>query len=160
MNTNNNTSGLEIINVLEDSYSLWQYCKENDFTSEDFETWYNNGSELAFFEGDPDIIKINGETGYFCKCGNKVFYYFDDCQSNTSWKTLKDFYSDIKTGITLGCNSYMTGRLPEGFEAIEGKWNEFEKLENAIAWRGGAGYFYSFWNIEKYIKDMEETYNN
>lgn len=144
MNTTNNNT-LEFINVLEDSFSLWQYCKENNFTDSNFEDF----EELSFFEGDPDIIKVDGEIGYFCKCGNKVFYYFDDCFTHNSEELLKAFYKDIKTGITLGCNSYISGSLPEDFEEIE-SWNDFEKVSTGIAFRGGAGYIYRLFDCQRW----------
>ena len=70
-------------NVAEDSYPLYLYCKENQFTSaESYDEFYENGEELQFYEGDPDMIKLNGEIGYFADCGEYMFYYFDGDQND------------------------------------------------------------------------------
>ena len=153
MKTNININTLQFINVLEDSFELWQYCKENDFTNESYEDFYNNGGDLSFFEGDPDIIKVDGETGYFCLCGNKVFYYFDDLMTHKAECLLKAFYSGLNCqGITLGGNSFICGKLPESFEGIE-NWKEFEKVQTGIAFRGGAGYFYSLYDCQRWANE-------
>ena len=143
MNTDN--SKLEIVNVLEDSYPLWQYCRENDFTDMDYEEWYQSGGELSFFEGDPDIIKVHGNTGYFCRCGNTVFYYFDDMMTHDAEYLLKEFYNAFETGVTLGGYSWIKGDLPKGVSnaACIQNWDAFDKINTGIAWRGGAGYIYN-----------------
>lgn len=143
MNTDN--SKLEIINVMEDSYPLWQYCRENCITDMDYEDWYQNGGELSFFEGDPDIIKVHGNTGYFCRCGNTVFYYFDDMMTHDAEYLLKQFYNAFETGVTLGGYSWIKGVLPKGVSnaACIQNWDAFDKINTGIAWRGGAGYIYN-----------------
>lgn len=135
---------IEYINVLEDSYPMWEYCKEQEWTDMDYEDWYNGGQDLAFFEGDPDMIKIDTQVGYFCKCGNKVFYYFDDWFTNNAEAMLKAFFNAFETGITLGCESWVSGECPEGVSAVEGDyiWDDWESLDCGIAYRGGAGYCY------------------
>ena len=153
MKTNININTLQFINVLEDSFELWQYCKENDFTNcKDYEEFYNNGGDLSFFEGDPDILKIDGEIGYFALCGEKVFYYFDDCMTHKAEYLLKAFYSGLNCqGITLGGNSFICGSLPKDFEDCQ-NWKDFEKVKTGIAFRGGAGYFYSLYNCQRWAK--------
>lgn len=154
MKTNININDLQFINVLEDSFELWQYCKENNFTDcKDYEEFYNNGGDLSFFEGDPDIIKLDGETGYFCLCGNKVFYYFDDCMTHKAEELLKAFYSGLNCqGVTLGGESYICGSLPEDFENCQ-SWKDFEKISTGIAFRGGAGYIYSLYDCQRWASN-------
>lgn len=134
---------LEFINVaLEDSYPLWELCKKEGWTDLDYEDWCNNGGELAFFDGDPDMIKVNGSTGYFAKVGNQVFYYFDDFTGDAE-TILRKFFETFKTGVTLGGESYAWGENPEGVVDVKSDhWNVWEKMETGIAFRGGAGYTY------------------
>lgn len=133
---------LKIVNVLEDSFSLWEYCNENGLTNLNYDDWRENGGELQFFEGDPDMIKVRGDIGYFCRCGNTVFYYFDDSMTNEAWYILKAFYMAFETGI----NHKISGKLPAGVsdnKCIQ-NWDAWEKIQTGIAWRGGAGYTYYF----------------
>lgn len=142
----------EFINVLEDSYPLYEYCKENGFTELDYEDWYNNGGELGFFDGDPDMIKVNGEIGYFCECGDKVFYYFDDCFEYNAEMILIAFFGAYRTGITLGGESWVSGYDPDEVETIENGWNGWDVTETGIAYRGGAGYCYWLTDWSKWLE--------
>ena len=141
MKTNNN---IEFVNVLEDSYPLYEYCIENKLTDMNYEDWYQDCGELSFFEGDPDIIKVHGDTGCFCRCGNIVFYYFDDMMTHDAEYLLRTFYNAFDTGITLGGYSWIKGDLPKGVSNAEciQNWDTFDKINTGIAWRGGAGYVY------------------
>lgn len=134
----------EFINVLEDSYTLWEYCVANDFTEMEYEEWSERGGDLSFFDGDPDMVKVDGWTGYFCECGDKVFYYFDDCFDHTAEVMLRAFFEAFRTGITLGGESWVSGENPEGVSDVDGDyiWDEWDSLETGIAFRGGAGYWY------------------
>ena len=133
----------QFINVFEDSYELYEYCKEQGYTDCDYDDWLCDGP-LGFFEGDPDMIKIDGEVGYFCECGDKVFYYFDEWRTNNAEKILRAFFGAYRTGISLGCTSWIDGEDPEGVYADSDiqNWDAWDKIENGIAWRGGAGYCY------------------
>lgn len=129
---------MEFINVLEDSYSLWELCKDEGWTECDYEEF----DALEFFEGDPDMIKVNGDLGYFCECRGKVYYYFDDWYGSAE-DILRKFFETFKTGITLGGESWVSGVNPEGVEDItENHWETWENMETGIAYRGGAGYVY------------------
>lgn len=134
---------IEFINVFEDSYPMWEYCKEQGYTDCDYDDWLCDGP-LGFFEGDPDMIKIDGQVGYFCKCGDKVFYYFDEWRTNNAEKMLRAFFKAYRTGISLGGVGYAVGDNPEGVKDVEGHylWDKWEKLETGIAFRGGGGYSY------------------
>ena len=61
----------QFVNVLNDPSILYDYCVKEGYTDEDYENW----DFLTFFEGDPDLIKVDGDEGYFCECGDIVFYY-------------------------------------------------------------------------------------
>lgn len=142
---------MEFINVLEDSYELYELCKQEEWTTaEDYDEFVENGGELAFFEGDPDIIKIDGEIGYFCEMGNKVFYYFDEFHGEAK-SLLKAFFGAFETGISMGGWSWLSGENPEGFEDVEGGWDAWDKISTGIAYRGGAGYSYALLDCEKYM---------
>ena len=146
---------LEFINVLEDSFPLYEYCKECGFTDcETFDEWFDNGGELSFFEGDPDMIKVNGNVGYFCKCGNVVFYYFDDLFEHNAETILKGFFAAFNVGTTLGGESWMSGECPKGVsdsDCIQ-NWDMWEKINCGIAYRGGAGYTYTIQSWGNYLR--------
>lgn len=146
---------MEYKNILDQMSEFYQFCKENGWTdeNEEFDDWYNNGRDLQFFEGDPDMIKVDGETGFFCQIGETVWYWFDDFESNAEMM-LRKFFSTFKTGITLGCESWVSGINPDGVVDItENHWETWKKMETGIAYRGGAGY--SYW-----ISDWSEWLEN
>lgn len=144
---------MEFINVFEDSYPLFELCKKENLTDcKTFDEWMESCGELQFFEGDPDIIKINGSQGYFARVGDKVFYYFDEFYGNAE-KMLRKFFSSYKTGSTLGGESICYGSNPWGVVDItENHWERFYKMQTGIAYRGGAGY--SYW-----VSDWSKYYN-
>lgn len=129
---------MEFINVLENRWPLYELCKKNGWTDCEYEDF----DELGFFEGDPDMIKVNGDLGYFCECQGKVYYYFDDWNNEVE-PFLKKFFETFKTGITLGGESWVSGVNPEGVEDVtDNHWETWENMETGIAYRGGAGYVY------------------
>jgi len=137
---------MELINVLEDCYSLWELCKANGWTEDNYEDFFQKGGDLQFFEGDPDMIKVNGEVGYFCKCQGNVYYWFEDFDGSAE-AMLKKFFETYKTGITLGGEGYAIGENPDGVVDVHGDgihpiWDIWEKMETGIAFRGGGGYTY------------------
>lgn len=142
---------LQFVNVFDDDFELLEYCRENDF----FDGEEDEFDALSFFEGDPDIIKINGETGYFCKCGNKVFFYFDDFKGHAE-KMLQIFFTCFSTGVTLGGDSYLSrlSCLPDGILQAE-TWEEWDKLKTGIAWRGGAGYIYTLLDFDEWAEQNQ-----
>lgn len=131
---------LQIINVCDDSFTLYEYCRENGYTDLEYDEWMDRGGELEFFEGDPDMIKLDGDTGYFALCGDKVFVYFDDFMGKAAG-VLRDFF---KGGYMSHCGYYHkfipAKRFPEGCQT----WQAWEQMRNAIAYRGGCGYYYNF----------------
>ena len=155
MKTNYNAAELEFINVFDDSYPLYEYCRENRFTEcESYDEWFDNGGELSFFEGDPDMIKVNGEVGYFCQCGNKVFFYFDDWGNHNAEKILRGFFAAFNVGITIGGESWMRGECPKGVSCSREiqSWDMWEKIRCGIAYRGGAGYTYTIQSWGNYLR--------
>ena len=145
---------LEFINVLDDTFSLYEYCKENGFTNSNYDEWYQNGGDVSFFEGDPDMIKVNGEIGYFCQCCDKVFYYFDDLFEHNAEKILRGFFAAFNVGITIGGESWMRGECPKGVSCSREiqSWDVWEKIRCGIAYRGGAGYTYTIQSWGNYLR--------
>lgn len=134
-------TNIEFINVCEDSYRLFEYCKENGFTDcQDFEEWSEDCNDLAFFEGDPDMIKIDGETGYFCLCGDVCFFYMDAWDDSKVRGILRDFFA---AGSMANCGYYSKFIPAVNFPESCQNWETWHSLKNGIAYRGGAGYFYN-----------------
>lgn len=47
--------------ITEDSSELYEICKDYGWTDCEYEDF----DVLSFFDGDPDMIHINGQVGYF-----------------------------------------------------------------------------------------------
>jgi hypothetical protein len=145
----------QFINVFDDPMALYDFCVENQYTDcKTYEEWFDGGGDLTFFEGDPDMIKVNGEIGYFCECGDVVFFYFDDWGDHNAETILKGFFGAFQTGITLGGNSWISGDLPKGCSDDQclQNWEMWDKIQTGIAYRGGAGYFYTIQSWGNYIR--------
>lgn len=150
---------MKFYNVSEDSYPLWELCRQNGWTKSSYEEWEQNDGALSFYEGDPDMIKVDGEVGYFCKCGGSVYYYADA----EAEPILRAFFKAFETGVTIGGESYARGENPEGVRTLEktkekGLWQQWEELRTGIAFRGGAGYCY--WITDWSDFKTEENENN
>lgn len=52
---------MRAINILENPGEFYDLCVKEGWTDESEEDF----DELAMFEGDPDMIRVNGKTGYF-----------------------------------------------------------------------------------------------
>lgn len=142
---------LQFINIFDDDFELMEYCRENGWYDDDDEDF----DSLSFFEGDPDMIKISGQTGYFAECGEKVFIYFDDFKGHAE-KMLQVFFDTFATGVTLGGNSWLSRKkeLPETVTRAN-TWQEWDKIQNGIAWRGGAGYVYALFNFDEWAEQND-----
>lgn len=140
------------INVAEDNYPLWKYCKEQEYTDLDYEEWDSMCGELQFFEGDPDMVKVDSEIGYFAECGDKVFYFMDDLTGEGE-EMLRAFFDCVTTRISLGGVAYAEGNLPDGVrtDGLQ-SWEAWDTIEKGIAWRGGAGYTYWIMDWTDYLK--------
>lgn len=132
---------LEIINVCEDSYALYEFCLENEYTDLSYDEWLENGGDLQFFEGDPDMLKLDGEIGYFAKCGDKVFFYLGDVWDDSRARgILRDFFAGGSVHNWGYYSKFIPNkRFPDGCQ----NWDAWDDMQNAIAYRGGCGYCYN-----------------
>lgn len=75
--------------ITEDSYELYEICKENGWADCEYEDF----DVLEFFEGDPDMIRVDGQIGYFWynEENDTIYYYFDEWGHNIG-SILRDFY--------------------------------------------------------------------
>lgn len=132
-------------NVAEDSYPLYLYCKENQFTSaESYDEFYENGEELQFYEGDPDMIKLNGEIGYFADCGEYMFYYFDGDQNDCN----------IIEEMLKQSLSHEACELVENGDELQ-NWKAWDKMQTGMAYRGGRGYVYFISDWHKFVESLK-----
>lgn len=118
---------MEAKNILNYSYEFYELCAKEGWTDADYEDF----EELSMFEGDPNIIHINGQLGFFIEYEGIIWYYFDEDNENID-KILLSFFEK-----RLGKE-----RLDDKFQ----KWDYFNN-HNAIAYRGGCGYAYSFFCV-------------
>ena len=152
---------MEYINVLENPEPLFELCKQEGWTDADL---VDDFDELSFFEGDPDMVKVNGRKGYFAKIDDTVFYWFDNdvwidevvgeavVRTSAVEILLRGFFESFQTGVTIGGESYAHGTSPEGV-FTHNSWDFWRGVRNGIAFRGGAGYTY-------WITDWSEWLEN
>ena len=114
--------------ITEDSYEFYKICKDNGWTDSEYEDF----DVLSFFEGDPDMIHIEGQIGYFWyhQSTDTIFYYFDEWGSRVG-SILRDFYKK---------------RLHKERWEFDNAWEYFD-THNCIAYRGGSGYLYSLFPL-------------
>ena len=119
---------MKAINVAEDGcHSFWELCRNNGWTTADYEDF----DVLSMFEGDPDMIRINGQLGFFLENGDTIWYYFDEYGENID-KILISFFEN---------------RLHREYWKEMQSWDYFNS-HNAIAYRGRQGYSYSIFPIQ------------
>ena len=157
---------MEFYNVFNDSYPLYELMKQQGWLNvSSYKEFEEYGLALGFFEGDPDMIKIGGEIGYFCKCGDGVYFYFDDF-SGEAETMLKKFFDTYETGITIGGVGYARGVNPEGVTDVYGGdkdpkgryiWDIWDEMETGIAFRGGGGYTYWISDWSEWFKTNIST---
>lgn len=102
---------------------------------------YSNGDgddivdlTLSMFEGDPDLIRINGEQTTFIDVdvdGVKYVLYIEHIEGIEN--ALSGFFEE-------NYKEHYTGMPDAG-------WDDFNELENGIAYRGGSGYNYAIYSF-------------
>lgn len=90
---------------------------------------------LSLMEGDPDIIRCNG----------RKMYFFDRVIGDTQYVLTSDDPDEKEKDML---SRFHGEERDEYFESVESCWDVFHSLPDAIAYRGGGGYFYG---INKYL---------
>ena len=113
----------EYVNLVENDYSFFEYQALIGN-----ETHYELFDCLSYFEGDPDYLKIDGESCYFIELSG-IVYYYPFCDDKKALKALRRFYE---------------GKL----NRIEpNTWEKWETIKNGLAYRGGSGYLYTLYKL-------------
>ncbi len=123
----------------------WENAHENDLVRETMEICEID-DVLAWFEGDPDELRINGETVLFIDIQNpehtrQTVIFLDgsyQVDETEIIKRLTEFYSVDENGAD-SFDLYYNG--------IESTNENMENLKNGIAYRGGEGYTYSLYSF-------------
>lgn len=120
---------MRTINILSDPYEFYEVCRDNEWTDSDYEGF----DELSMFEGDPDIIRINGQIGFFIYINevDTVYYYYEEDGEHID-RILIDFFE----------KRLRIGHCPEYAQ----NWEWFER-HNGIAYRSGCGYVYNIYPL-------------
>lgn len=139
---------VNMCNILDDGgYQFYCYCKRHGWTDG---ASYDNFDELSFFEGDPDIIKYDGQEGFFFYDeNNNTCYYWIEVYG----KEVQEVEEILRAYITEDreCFNYWD-------EDTEQTWDYFDKHKNVIAWRGGRGYVYSICGYNNGLKLMDSEH--
>lgn len=90
---------------------------------------------LNMFEGDPDLIRIDGTQTMFV-----------DVIANDTRFVL---YLDKLEGIENALSDFFADNYKERFKGNENaqSWDDFNKSDNAIAYRGGKGHNYAIYTF-------------
>lgn len=140
------------VDILE-STDFYYYCKRHGLTEgKGVDEWFKDGEDLAFFEGDPDMIKYKGQLGFFYfDKGNRTCYYWlevlweekDEVESilTSFCQSLREYYEPIVHDEWDDC-------APDNIQS----WEAWDKMQNGIAYRGGSGYVYGINDISKFVK--------
>lgn len=122
---------MRTVNVFECDYELYELAVRNG--------WYDGEREdfdaLAMYEGDPDIIKVNGNTGYFFyyEATDTIFYWFDECFTGFN--------------ISAILTRFFEHRLHKEYTPDVQSWDWFHSADDGIAYRGGRGYVYTIFPL-------------
>lgn len=114
----------------------WENAYENDLVRDTMEVCETDDI-LTFFEGDPDLLRIDGETVLFMDIKNyentdRTVIYLDGSYSvdeSEIVKRLTEFYNNE-------CNR------------IESTQANMDNMQNGIAYRGGKGYTYALYKFK------------
>lgn len=120
-----------------------------DFDSDDTE---ENGPFIVF-DGDPDQLRIEGETVQFTDLEDKdkgvrtvLYSNHAGCDEDIVVKMLQEFYEEDEDGRAT---------LRKYYEDLESTNENMRNLETGIAYRGGAGYIFA---LHTY-KDNDKIFN-
>jgi hypothetical protein len=125
----------------------WENAHENDLVRATMDA-FEIDDVLALFEGDPDELRINGETVLFIEIQNPehtrqtvIYLDSDYCVPECDIvKWLMRFYSKGVISRTSIFDRYI--------KRIESTNENMKNLKNGIAYRGGKGYTYSLYTFK------------
>lgn len=123
---------MKAMNITDDgAYDFWELCVKEGWTDKSYDDFDN----LSVFEGDPDMIRIEGQLG--------VFFYHEE--TDTVWYWFDDWGCSYNVGSIL--IDFFEKRLGnERWNDNVQSWDWFEK-HNGIAYRGGMGYVYGIYPL-------------
>jgi hypothetical protein len=111
---------------------------------------YDGSHDYTYFEGDPDYVKWHGEEGR----GECPFFVITDDTEEHRWVIYEDEPDDEIIEIV---DWWLAGSKDDHFKSswavqgeddkLEANWENWDKVEKGIAYRGGAGYVYSLFGM-------------
>lgn len=139
---------VKCVDILE-STDFYYYCKRHGLTcGKGVDEW----DDLAFFEGDPDMIKYKGRLGFFYfDKGNSTCYYYLEVlwdEKDEVERILSSFCSNLREYYEPYASSEWDDCSPDEIQ----NWKAWDKMQNGIAYRGGSGYIHGIHDISKFIK--------
>lgn len=104
----------------------WARSFDDDPDDPDFDA-------LSYLDGDPDILRCDGNKLYFMAVviNGKRYVLTHDQLSDIEREMLTRFYQDD---------------FRRYFEELPCDWAAFDAADRVIAYRGGKGYLYTIWN--------------
>ena len=125
---------IEYINVAEDPGALYYFMRKHGFLNDDAPVEMpEDFDELNWFDGDPDMIKIDGQVWYFdfspvdTKREN-ICFYWAECYTQKETEEIVSMLKKFKDR-----NLKM---------AEPNNWDTWHNMKSGIAYRGGSVYLY------------------
>ena len=125
---------IEYINVAEDPGALYYYMRKHGFLNDDAPVEMpEDFDELNWFDGDPDMIKIDGSVWYFDFSPvdtnrENICFYWAECYSSEETESIVSMLEEFR-------NRNLQTAEPNN-------WDTWHNMKNGIAYRGGSGYLY------------------
>ena len=127
---------------------------ENDLARQTMECMgLDNDSSSLLFDGDPDQLRIEGETVQFTDLEDKdkgvrtvLYSNHAGCDEDIVVKMLQEFYEEDEDG---------RGTHRKYYDDLESTNENMRNIETGIAYRGGAGYIFALYNY----KDNDKIFN-
>lgn len=108
-----------------------------DMGDEDFDV-------LSLFDDDPDFIKINGENGR-----GKAMFIDVKIEDVTIYILISPSYYGYGYEDAVNVLEwFINGAKNDFMDALNNSWNDWDKVNKGVAYRGGSGYYYSLYAKE------------
>lgn len=117
-------------------------ANEFDYLNNTLEIDKGDFDVLSLFDGDPDYIKLDGEKGR----GNVIFTKFD-VKGTSIYIMLDPDYVDYDYDKAVNILKWWINGAENNLvdTELDNNWNDWNKVNQGVAYRGGSGYFYALY---------------
>ncbi len=94
---------------------------------------------LSYMEGDPDKVKW----------GKYDMYFMDVILNGTRYILTSD---ELDESVKTMLARFHSDEFKRFYRSLPNSWEAFNEADNAVAYRGGSGYFYHIWEYTDQTK--------